>query len=810
MKLTIKSDIKLHDTALRIARALKAEYFGDVYYFQNSRDGFYSFIVMSTYLRKAISGREKHIHRMLQESVCDPQFGDNFKFTHIVNYSGVSNCENLTRIEQPCSLTITFENKDNTSQTTSAKFAEHFHKLFYEHRPMHVITSNSSNKFELTIADTYLYSESFIVRLYRSIRAHLEQLEPAPVKLISMHSSQFPPNAKFSNLTGNILSERILFNPTRFDDRSYATIAREHVANTIQNTHAHCAIIDNRAYAVDYLQSLLDKYDRLASEQDTPISINAEISSASPFLSRVDALRLAKIKQEYGLLSLSQPNLEKALRMAAANNKPVDAAFLIIRVKVNVDAVDSNAVSKKTALHHAAQRNHNKVVSHLLRLKADTSIQDANGKTARMLAPEGCEAHQLLLKREGVRSEIPPLIDLSESPAHKKESDALELKENLCGLPDEMWSLILSHLYKIDLLRVAVVSREFKRLSTCATLWTVSASIVSKEAFISYFSRIPFGFRRYLMSLSMPQLQQAAVVLDMNLSERKAYFALQQPLGQVREANLFSNENCILLLSGEISLQDAIAVPSLLTPIGITALREKLITVDAAKLFRHTGSTKQCRDLSILLCPNGLKMLRKKLIFPESASVISGLDTLLSDDGVYMLENGLITPSQAANFYHSGSPWHCTDLAALVNKQGIKALEKRLLTVEEASSVPELAILLSDLGLHALEKKLITVRGAAKFYHDGRGGHCTNLHEVICKNGIAALEEGLLTIEQMYQMPNLKVLTADNSPYFEYLREGLVSFDELNNIDDNLAAFEKYLRETVAKRAKARPSCSHH
>lgn len=391
--------------------------------------------------------------------------------------------------------------------------------------------------------------------------------------------------------------------------------------------------------------------------------------------------------------------------------------------------------------------------------------------------------------------------DLVDLAAVEKASESVQLEENLGGLPDEIWIMILSRLCKIDLLRLALVSRNFNRLSTDATLWTFSASITSKGDFISYFSRIPYAFRGHLMSLSMLQLQKAFDLLNMNLAARKKYFASEQPLNQAIQDKLFSNEGCILLLSGELSLQDAIEVPSLLTPIGISALKEGLITVESARLFRHTGHGRQCTNLNHLLCPNGLKMLREKLIFPESACQISGLAVLLSDDGVYMLENGLITPSQASAFYHSGSSGHCSNLSALVNKQGIKALEERLITVEEIYSVSEPSVLLSDLGLYALEKKLITVKDAARFHHNGSAGHCTDLRAVICENGIKALEEGLLTIDQMYQISCLNVLTKDNVPYLEYLRQGSVSFEELKeNGNHHPVTFEKFLKETVAKR----------
>ena len=91
---------------------------------------------------------------------------------------------------------------------------------------------------------------------------------------------------------------------------------------------------------------------------------------------------LEALVKKYNLPDYSQPNLEKALRNAAANNQVGDLKILIRYVK-NINAVDANPTSRKTALHWACERQHIECIQLLLDDRnIDPTIKDARGREA--------------------------------------------------------------------------------------------------------------------------------------------------------------------------------------------------------------------------------------------------------------------------------------------------------------------------------------------------------------------------------------------------------------------------------------------
>jgi hypothetical protein len=101
-------------------------------------------------------------------------------------------------------------------------------------------------------------------------------------------------------------------------------------------------------------------------------------SSAHSFFNQEDINSLIK---KYNLPDNSQESLEKGLRNAATNDKYDDLKIFIKHVK-NIDAQDSNPKVRRTALHWAAIKKHDRCYQLLLASGAKDNISDANGESA--------------------------------------------------------------------------------------------------------------------------------------------------------------------------------------------------------------------------------------------------------------------------------------------------------------------------------------------------------------------------------------------------------------------------------------------
>lgn len=90
---------------------------------------------------------------------------------------------------------------------------------------------------------------------------------------------------------------------------------------------------------------------------------------------------LTSLKARSNVLS-EMKTAEKALRTAANSNLPFYIKHIIQEFNIDVNAQDSNSLSRKTALHWAAERGNNECIEVLMALNANPDIPDASGKTA--------------------------------------------------------------------------------------------------------------------------------------------------------------------------------------------------------------------------------------------------------------------------------------------------------------------------------------------------------------------------------------------------------------------------------------------
>lgn len=78
----------------------------------------------------------------------------------------------------------------------------------------------------------------------------------------------------------------------------------------------------------------------------------------------------------------SLPTKETALRRAAATGNKDDVMTLADEMHADINAQDQNPNRKRTALHWAAEKNHQMICCILLMRGADPFIKDASGKIA--------------------------------------------------------------------------------------------------------------------------------------------------------------------------------------------------------------------------------------------------------------------------------------------------------------------------------------------------------------------------------------------------------------------------------------------
>ena len=172
------------------------------------------------------------------------------------------------------------------------------------------------------------------------------------------------------------------------------------------------------------------------------------------------------------------------------------------------------------------------------------------------------------------------------------------------------------------------------------------------------------------------------------------------------------------MITANDSYNPDINLTDLLTPNGLTALREKLLTVEQTADFslfrrvlvklREEGSitpeqaNRPYGNLSDLLTPNGLIALREKLLTVKQAVYISDLrKTLLSDIGLVVLRESLITAEQAKGLFFSQ---YYNNLSLLLTPNGLIALRERKLTFEQAVNHTNLKEFLASLSQENKEK----------------------------------------------------------------------------------------------------------
>jgi hypothetical protein len=239
-------------------------------------------------------------------------------------------------------------------------------------------------------------------------------------------------------------------------------------------------------------------------------------------------------------------------------------------------------------------------------------------------------------------------------------------------------------------------------------------------------------------------LREKLITPEQAASTNKLYALLSDFGLQALRENLISPEHAKLISHNS---KDH-AMSDFLNQNGLAALREKLITMEQiVEMYCLANRERNYSAVSLLFTPNGLTALREKLIIPHHAARIPGLDSLLSDQGLQLLRERIITSEQVVVIVHGKSRFDSekrTRVDAFLSENGIFALRNKLLSPQEASNIEILDDLFrSKFGIEALEAKLITPIQAAKFIHGAR-----SVKALLSEAGLTALREKLITPEQ--------------------------------------------------------------
>jgi len=217
---------------------------------------------------------------------------------------------------------------------------------------------------------------------------------------------------------------------------------------------------------------------------------------------------------------------------------------------------------------------------------------------------------------------------------------------------------------------------------------------------------------------------------------------------------------------------------TVLTPNGIEALRDNLLTVEQINQFDFGSSVHEVDPLKLILSDNGLACLRDKLLTGQDAVLLSkiiddrekwsrsknnNLKNLLTDEGVYALKKGIISVDDAKTYF----------LTHLCIKGAVEALQEKLITIGQLSQFTSSCPLndfLNEIGLQALRDKLFSVEDILL------SGQLEQLRELLNPIGLIALRKKLITPQEASLIKWDCLYSLLNNPYIiEALELKLVS-----------------------------------
>ena len=134
--------------------------------------------------------------------------------------------------------------------------------------------------------------------------------------------------------------------------------------------------------------------------------------------------------KKYNLANTEQTSLEKGLRSAVASQHLEDVKFFTQHVQ-NINAQDTNPISRKTALHYAVSKNNIACLKLLLDAGASPEILDVQGLTAAQYAQQGSNAEiQQLIQGQFNKQQL----DLTNQEAGERgrQNQAINTTEGAC------------------------------------------------------------------------------------------------------------------------------------------------------------------------------------------------------------------------------------------------------------------------------------------------------------------------------------------------------------------------------------------
>lgn len=266
------------------------------------------------------------------------------------------------------------------------------------------------------------------------------------------------------------------------------------------------------------------------------------------------------------------------------------------------------------------------------------------------------------------------------------------------------------------------------------------------------------------------------------LISKNGYLALKENLITIEIAfkiselkNLLSDVGLQMLREKLISSQTLThitsnAFPSLFSELGMKALQEKLISFTEYK-DNDQGKVREIGfKLTVVLTQFGLEALKEGLIrqshLENSKLSAYTLKFIFSEKGLRLLRTKLFTVEQLMD---------ASDLETFFSDTHLEALQKGYLLPQQSLLIKDLKTVLSNETFEAIKSGLINIKEIINAFYSNSNTD-SNLIYLLTKNGLTALKNGYLTIEQAAKIHDLRSLLSDNG--LLALKDKIISADE--------------------------------
>lgn len=522
----------------------------------------------------------------------------------------------------------------------------------------------------------------------------------------------------------------------------------------------------------------------------------------------------------------SVPSLDQALRRAARFGA-VDDLDQLLSLGANINAQDDK--QQLTALHIAVMFNKNDNAKFLLSRFAKDKIKDANDKTPYDYSvAQGNEELQALLKEDAhsvLRNadtlsliiEFLPFDELHElrrvSKVWKRSIDNVIdeqlLSAGFTAAQTKIIKQLDSTLRHIVYRNILVKKNRESGIKLISILEKNSADRAN-ELRASFAALNANNVTHFISDAALVGLYFNLLKIEVNVdrnvflySNKYLILALEYELINYTQISKFkhsgsstgSHDNLSDLLTkygvlalkqGLLSADDAPFIynlRTLLTVNGLSALREKLITIPQVRGLYHSGSTSGPFDtLKFILTNNGLIALRKGYITATQIAYISYLGKeFFTDNHLALLDEGIISYRDFPDDQIKSAQSITTNITSLTSESGMIILKGKVFTQEQLCKLDAAKITAAMTAdcLQAINDGVLTASDVSQI---------NDLRTFCSPQGRAALKEGVLTLQQAKSLKKLRFVNIPGA--ITALKEGLVTCEDFDKFRNYGETFE--------------------